>query len=630
MNNEVIGLAGHVDHGKTTLVQALTGKNTDSMKEEQDRGLTINIGFAHLDYKGHRFGLVDVPGHEKFIKNMIAGLPGLGLVLVVIDVNEGIMPQTEEHLNILHLLGVDNYIVVLSKVNKADPVIIDMVKEEIKLFSQEKGLIQEGTPIVETDALAGIGIDQLKETIYKKMLEQEEAKSFGAPRMNIDRVFSVKGHGTVVTGTLVDGLLEVGDELTLYPQNLETRIRNLQIFDEDCDRAEPGHRVAVNLANVRVDDIERGNVLTAKGNVTSSYMLDVKASCLKGSSAIKHWSRIRLLIGTQELIGRIVPLATEAIEPGSEAYAQLRLERRCVAKKGDRFILRAYSPMQTIGGGLVLEASPKKHKKSDEAVVGRLQIKEESDPEDLLMDLLNQSDELYLAQKNISQELESLSAQLEPTLEKLTANGKIIRLGSCLASANKLADFEDHLKRELKDYHQSYPLRPGILQPELRSRLAQKLGYKETSLALHYLQEEGRLKAENDIYAHKDFAIRLSDGQEKKTMKLQSILQEAGYAPLQATTLADQIAESVDFLHLFEGKLLIFLDKDYVLSSDFYAKSKDLVASLIQESGQLELADFRDKTNSSRKNSLLILEHMDRAKFTRRVGDARVLWKNKP
>lgn len=629
MKDVVIGVAGHVDHGKTALVQALTGKNTDSMKEEQDRGLTINIGFAHLDYKGQQFGLVDVPGHEKFIKNMVAGLPGLGLVLIVIDVNEGIMPQTEEHLNILHLLGVDNYIVVLSKVSKADPEIVEIVKEEIQLFIEETGLLSKDAPIVETDALDHIGIDELKETIYQMMNQEDEAKEFGQARMNIDRVFSVKGHGTIVTGTLVDGFLQEGDEMVIYPQELETRVRNIQIFDQDQNRADPGHRVALNIANVKVEDIERGDVITTKDNVVASYMLDVKVKCLPNAAPIDHWTRVRLLIGTQEVIGRIVPLATEAIQPGEEAYAQLRLESECVAKKGDRFILRSYSPMTTIGGGFVLEAEPKKHKKSDTSVVASLQIKEESDPEDLLLDFFNQSDDLYFTKDALGKSVEGLGDNLDQTLEDLIAQNKITNLGKAYASTQKLDDLEENVNAELSAYHQDFPLRPGLAKSELRSRISQKLGYKESSLALDYLQEEGRLKEVNDFYAHKDFEIRLSPSQEEKKKELKKILEGQRFNPLVAKDLAEDLGESTDFLHLVEGDLLVFLDKDYLLSKGFYDEAMALVTTLVEEKGQMELADFRDKTDSSRKNSLLILEHFDRVKFTRRVGDARVLWKKK-
>lgn len=370
MANIVIGTAGHVDHGKTTLIKALTGIETDTTKEEKKRGMSINLGFAYLDLpNGQRVGIVDVPGHEKFIKNMVAGLPGINLVLLVIDAGEGVMPQTREHIDILTLLGVKNFLIVLTKVDTVDKELLELAVDDIRGQLADTPLAD--ADIVETDAVSGKGIPELLSKIEEWTEKIPDTTADGKARLNVDRVFSVKGFGTVVTGTLLDSSVTVGDELTVYPSRKKTRIRSIQVHEEDVKRVTARHRTALNLANIAVDEIERGDVLSASDRLKPTWMLDVKVTCLRDAFApIGLWDRVRLLVGTREVMARAVPIGTERIEPGKEGFLQLRLEmEQVVVKERDRFILRTYSPMHTIAGGEVLDAAPKKHRRFKAAVL---------------------------------------------------------------------------------------------------------------------------------------------------------------------------------------------------------------------------------------------------------------------
>ena len=392
MKNVVIGTAGHIDHGKTTLIKALTGRETDTLDEEKKRGISINLGFTYFDLPNNRrAGIVDVPGHEKFIKNMLAGASGIDIVLLVVAADEGVMPQTVEHLDILSFLNIKNGIVVLTKSDTVDDEFRELVKEDI--CEKIKGTFLEDAEIIEVDSISKRGIDTLIEKIDKttsisslilsifsidKMSDDIEDKNENSPaRLNIDRVFSIKGFGTVITGTLIEGKISIEDDLVIYPQVLKTKIRSIQVHGENKDTAYAGQRTAINISNVKVDDIKRGDVLAAPNSLEESMMLDVKLSLVNHlDKGLKHWDRLRLYHGTREILCRAVPLDKELIESGESGYVQLRLEESIVSKKGDTFVVRRYSPMETIGGGVIIDPSPKKHKKFDEKVIEALKIKE--------------------------------------------------------------------------------------------------------------------------------------------------------------------------------------------------------------------------------------------------------------
>ena len=472
MANIVIGTAGHVDHGKTTLIKALTGIETDTTKEEKKRGMSINLGFAYLDLPhGHRVGIVDVPGHEKFIKNMVAGLPGINLVLLVIDAGEGVMPQTREHIDILTLLGVRNFLIVLTKVDTVDEELLELAVDDIR--EQLAGTPLEHVDIVKTDAVSGKGIPELLKKIEECADKAQDEREDGSARLNVDRVFSVKGFGTVVTGTLLDGTLSAGDELTVYPSLKKTRVRNIQVHEQDVKKVTSHHRTALNLAGLTTDEIERGDVLSASNQLKPTWMLDVKVTCLKHAVApITLWDRVRLLIGTREVMARAVPIGTDSIQPGEEGFLQLRLEtEQVVVKERDRFIIRTYSPMHTIAGGEVLDAAPKKHRRFRAEVLESLKTKEEGNIADIIEDFLRHKRQYFTTAREIAEYTGLSQEQAQGEVDGLVQVGEIMKTASAYIHADVYKQIKGQAVQILLAYHQKFPLRIGMSAEEFRSCL---------------------------------------------------------------------------------------------------------------------------------------------------------------
>ena len=386
MKHVIIGTAGHVDHGKTALIKALTGIETDRLQEEKKRGITIELGFAHLDWAdGTQAGIVDVPGHEKFIKNMLAGAGGIDLAMLVVAADDGFMPQTVEHLDILTLLGVKDGIVVITKADTVDPEWLEMMQEEI--HQRVEGSFLEGKPIMAVSAFTGQGIPELKEALHG-LVHNASEKSMRVPfRLPVDRVFSVDGFGTVVTGTLIEGSMHEGDAAELVPSGAQTRIRNLQVHGKDVETAYAGQRVAVNLAGLKKTDIQRGDCVAKPDSVRTSRMLDVRLQNLRSSRrVIQNDTQVHLYHGASVLLAKVVLLGQDELRPGESCYAQLRLSESIATKKGDRFVIRFFSPLETIGGGVILDDQPRRHKRSDPNIQRILQLKESGSREDVAVD----------------------------------------------------------------------------------------------------------------------------------------------------------------------------------------------------------------------------------------------------
>ena len=395
MKNVIIGTAGHIDHGKTTLIKALTGRETDTLEEEKRRGISINLGFTYFDLPSNkRAGIVDVPGHEKFIKNMLAGAAGIDIVLFVVASDEGVMPQTIEHLDILSFLNIKKGIIVLTKCDVVDNEFIELVKEDIR--EKTKGTFLENSEIVEVDSISKNGVSELIKKIDDISNELDDKNENSPARLNIDRVFSIKGFGTVVTGTLLEGKISIDDDLIIYPNKLKTKIRSIQVHGQDVKTAYAGQRTAINIANIKVEELKRGDVLASPNSLEESMMLDVKLSLVKHTNKnLKHWDRLRLYHGAREILCRVVPLDKDITKSGESCYAQLRLEESIVAKKLDSFVLRNYSPLETIGGGVIIDTKPKKHKKFDENVISSLKMKEKGELEVILEEYLKNNLKSY-------------------------------------------------------------------------------------------------------------------------------------------------------------------------------------------------------------------------------------------
>lgn len=624
MANIVIGTAGHIDHGKTTLIKALTGIETDTTSEEKKRGMSINLGFAYLDLPNKkRVGIVDVPGHEKFIKNMVAGLPGINLVLLVIDAAEGIMPQTKEHIDILTLLGIRDFLIVLTKVDTVDPDLKELVIEDIREQLADTPLAE--ADLIETDAVTGTGINELLEKIQEHSEEVQERSGSGSARLNVDRTFSVKGFGTVVTGTLLDGSINAGDDLYLYPSQKKTRVRNIQVHETDVKSAQPGQRTALNLANIAMEDIQRGDVLSVSEKLEDTWMLDVKVTCLpEVDGGIGLWDRVRLLIGTREVMARTVPLGVDWIGPGEDGFLQLRLEEQVAVKERDRFILRSYSPMYTIAGGEVLDAVPHKHRRFKVEILESLKAKEEGSLDELIADFMINKKQPFTQEKELLEYLGVSKEELQPILMEMISEGRVIETKVGYLAQTSYQKLTDRSTEILSAYHKEYRLRYGMPLEEFRSRMRSVLVEKEIS-ALMALMKASLIKEANAKIALVDFEVTFNKYQQAAKEKIEKALEKNGYTPVKKEELFDLDKNAEEVLEALDGETVVFLTHEYVLLRKVFDQAVKEIQNYITEHEQMTLGDFRDLTDSSRKSSMLILEYMDKQEITKRVENYRIL-----
>lgn len=622
MRHIVIGTAGHVDHGKTTLVRALTGIETDTTAEEKKRGLTINLGFAWLDLPdGTRAGIVDVPGHEKFIKNMVAGLPGLNLVLLVIDANEGVMPQTKEHFDILTLLGVREFIVVVTKADTVSEELLDLALKDIREHLAQTPAA--GAPIVVTDALSGRGLDDLVRQIQESAANLPSETADGDGRLNVDRSFSLKGFGTIVTGTLIDGPMLSGRDVWLYPGGRRLRIRNIQVHEEDVLRAEPPQRTALNLAGIACSEIRRGDVLCTAPDLTATRMLDVKVTCLADAAPLVHWQRMRLLIGTREVMVRIVPLGAEQIAPGTEGFLQLRLEAdELYVRAGDRFILRTYSPMHTVAGGEILDAHPKKHRRFKADVVEGLKARDAGLIDEVTAEYLRLRQVPFTQAQVIAKAVDLPLEKVEAALEHLRSRGIVRRTRQGYIHSQAYKAWQAKVLQLLRAYHQAKPLQPGMPQAEFCRRLG--LNEDDGTALLHLLMAGSVCRLSRQCVAAKEFRIAFSPAQRKLQSLIEKTLDRSGFVPTEAASLRSLGKEGPAVVDALNGKSLVFLSPEFVLSKRYFTQAVRLAYELLQDGQALRLGQFRDALHINRSQALLILEYMDRCGLTRRVGDGRL------
>lgn len=627
MKNIVIGTAGHIDHGKTTLIKALTGRDTDTLAEEKKRGISINLGFTYFDLPNKkRAGIVDVPGHEKFIKNMLAGASGLDMVLLVVAADEGVMPQTVEHLDILSFLDTQKGIIVLTKCDTVENEFIELVKEDIS--DKVKGTFLENAEIIEVDSVSKKGINELINKIDEISEEIDDNNENSPARLNIDRVFSVKGFGTVVTGTLIEGMMNIDDELQIYPKQINTKIRSIQVHGESVDIAYAGQRTAINISNIKVDDIQRGDVLAAKNSLEEAMMIDVKISLVNhGGRTLKHWDRLRLYHGTREILCRAVPLDKDIIDSGESGFVQLRLEESIVAKKGDKFVVRYYSPMETIGGGIIIDTAPKKHKRFDEKVIEALKIKEKGELEDILEEYLKRHLNNYPTKKDIMSYSGESEQNVNIALEKLINSNKITLINNMYIHNNQYENLKEESIKLLKQYHKKYRLRKGILKEEFRSRVENKFKSKEMDILIDKLSKEKILKVNENLVSIYDFKVEFNNKQKEIKNNIKYVLDKNGIETL--LTIDDICNKNIYYEEVLEAMIgldIEQLDEKYVISSNLYNKLKSQIIEYLKENKEITLGEYRDLLNSSRKNCMIILENFDRNKITKREDNKRILY----
>ncbi|GIV98194.1 MAG: selenocysteine-specific translation factor [Herpetosiphonaceae bacterium] len=626
----VLGTAGHVDHGKSTLVKALTGIDPDRLEEEKRREMTIDLGFAWMQLPGGRsVSLIDVPGHERFIKNMLAGVGGIDAVLLVIAADEGVMPQTVEHLHILDLLGLDHGLVVLSKIDIVDDEWLMLVEEDVR--QRLRGSSLAGAPIIPVSARTGAGLQDLLRAI-DALLDTTPARAGrgGRPRLPIDRVFTIGGFGTVVTGTLIDGPLAVGDEVEIQPAGLRSRVRGLQIHGTRTERALPGNRVALNLAGVSTDQLQRGDVVSVPGHLQPTVLVDVRLRLLADAPGpLEHHDLVDLFVGSAEAPCRAALLDSEQIAPGSEGWVQLRLERPVAVLRGDRCVIRRPSPSLTIGGGVIVDAHPPRHRRFRREVIAALETLAAGSPADLLRQALADGRPHEWAALASYGGLDEAAAKA--ALAELRAADEVLILpddGTGLAPVATLISrhgFEMLLQRAkeaLAAYHRQYPLRVGMQREELRNKL--RLTQRQFNDLIAAAVAAQELAAE-------EATIRLPGHQpapgEAQSRAIDRLLAAFRAQPLTPPSRAEWGDLNPELLAwLIDTGRLVRVSPEVCFLPETYQQLCEWVEQRLTTGEPLTLAEFRDRIGTTRKYAQAFLEHLDERKITRRVGEARVKW----
>lgn len=631
MKNIIIGTAGHVDHGKTRLIKALSGIDTDRLEEEKKRGITIELGFAHIpNDAGYNIGVIDVPGHEKFIKNMLAGIGGIDFVLFVVAADEGIMPQTREHFEILQALGIDDGIIAITKTDMVDEEWLELVQEDIRDYVE--GSFLEGKPMIPVSAKSGENIDLLKEEIIRKC--DRESKRIEAPemfRLPVDRVFTKSGFGTVVTGTLMDGTCSLNDEVHVFPEETPTKIRGIQTYGNDVEQAVAGQRTAINLSGVRKEDIRRGDVIAAKDAVSVTGMLDVKLKIFDSSERmVLNNSRVHLYCGSKEVLTKVILMDRDALSAGEEAYVQFRLEEPIAVRRGDRFIIRFYSPIITIGGGRILDAVPEKHKRNRENVLEGFRTLESGNVSDIFV--LKTGGHKFYSKELLLQELGMLPETGNREIERCIEEGKLIELedGTILA-ASKFQMMTDRLIQLLQEYHESNPLAEGMPKQELQSRLRDTWHIQEDKIilgAVHRLMDLGTLMDCGKTVSMQGFEAVLTPEQEKLKERIAGMYKDAGIEIPKNDEIyaldSDKRVINAIFDRLYKEGVLVKVDPSYNISQEGWNRVVAAARTAGAE-GSFVLADFRDTLNTSRKYASVYLAALDRAGITVFDGERRRL-----
>jgi len=628
----VIGTAGHVDHGKSTLVEALTGIHPDRLKEEREREMTIDLGFAWLTMPdGEQIGIIDVPGHRDFIENMLAGVGGIDAALFVIAADEGVMPQTREHLAILDILNVQRGVVTLTKIDLIDdPEWINLVEEDIRQVLRGTGL--ESAPLVRVSARTGEGLPEIVQSLQACLVDHPTRPDLGRPRLPVDRIFTIAGFGTVVTGTLLDGSFRVGDELVILPAGIKGRVRGLQNHKHKVDVAEPGGRTAVNISGVTVDQIKRGDVIALPGNYQPTRRLDVHFRLLRDAShSIKHNTEVKLFHGSAEVLARLRLLGTEELLPGEEGWLQLELSGDVVAVRGDRYILRRPSPGETLGGGVIIDPQPKgRHKRFSPEALSRLASLMQGEPSEVYYQALVALGVAPLKEVSAHSRLEGEVAR--KSIQDLLSQGQIVDLENRLDhQPNPFADslvtsrmqwerLAGRALDEVESYHRALPLRQGMPREELKSRL--KIPARTFNAVINRLVAHGALVETGPLVKTPTHAIRFNGSQQKLVDDLLARFASNLFTPPSIKECQVAVGEDV-YNALVDLGILVPVSPEVVFSADGYDQMVTQVRELIQAHGSITAAQVRDHFNTSRKYVLALLEHLDGLGVTIREGDVR-------
>lgn len=636
MKQIILGTAGHIDHGKTSLIKAVTGTDTDRLKEEKERGITIELGFASLDLpNGQHVGIVDVPGHEKFVKNMVAGATGIDIVVMVIAADEGVMPQTREHMEICTLLGIKHGFVALTKIDMVDEEWLELAMEDVREFTA--GTFLENTPIVPVSAVKEKGLQEFSrilETICNQVPERNLTSLF---RLPVDRVFTMKGFGTVITGSLISGRVQVGNTVMIYPSTITSKVRGIQVHNQSVNMAEAGQRTAINFQGLEKAAIKRGEMLALPGTLKPSFMVDLQLQYLASNKKpIKNRTRVRFHTGTSEILGNLVLLDREELPPGEKAAVQLRLDEPVCLVKDDRFVIRSYSPVRTIGGGQVLNPIPPKHKRFKADVVKGLQSIAERSPEELTAYYIDQTGHTGAAfsdlvlMTNISEK--SLEQQLQALLSRKTVL-LVDRDSRIYMHTNSFQQLRQDLTGHLERYHKTNPLKAGMPKEELKSKLPPNLSPKLFNLLMNQMLKDGDISVVEDTVHLASHTVALGADQEDIRDKIIKTYKESGLQPPYFKELGKQLtaepSRARDVLNLLvkEGRL-VKVKEDLFFDADAVTRLKQRLVEFLTVSGEISTPQFKEMTAASRKYVIPLIEFFDAQNFTIRIGDIRKLRKS--
>jgi len=630
----ILGTAGHIDHGKTSLIKALTGIDTDRLKEEKLRGITIELGFAWLDLpNGQRLGIVDVPGHEKFVKNMVAGASGIDLVALIIAADEGVMPQTKEHLDICQLLNVKHGLVVLTKADMVeDEEWLDMVTDDVESFLE--GTFLEGVPIVPVSSLTGQGIPELIKALEVLCEEVPERPSSGLFRLPVDRVFSMKGFGTVVTGSLASGGVRVGETVMIYPSGIESKVRGIQVHSHAVDQAATSMRTAVNFQGIERNAIARGDVVGGVNSLMSSYMVDSLLAYLPSNGKpLKNRTKIRFHTGTSEILGHTILLDREELPPGNMAVVQFRLDTPIAVVKDDRFVIRSYSPIRTIGGGQILDPIPSKHKRFKESLVAGLKGLAEGSPEEVITYHVKESGtsgthlgalrlRTNLSEKKLREHLQNLLSQ-KTIVQMDRENPRFIHGSVCDGLSQKAVKI-------LEDYHKSHPLKAGMSRQGLLPKLSPSLDSKLFNLVIQGLAKNDQVVQDKEVIRLSGHTVALEADQADVRHKIEQAYLQSGLEPPYFRDLMASLGQNSvptkDLLTLMlEQGTLIKVKEDLFFHKSVIDDLKKGLVSYLKANGEITTPQFKEMTGVSRKYTIPLIEFFDTSKVTIRIGDIRRL-----
>lgn len=633
MKQIILGTAGHIDHGKTSLIKAVTGTDTDRLKEEKERGITIELGFASLDLpSGQHLGIVDVPGHEKFVKNMVAGATGIDIVAMVIAADEGVMPQTREHMEICTLLGVKHGLVVLTKIDMVDEEWLELVREDVRDFT--RGTFLEDSPMIAVSSLKGDGIPEFVaqlDELSRQVPEREPSSIF---RLPVDRVFTIKGFGTVITGTLISGSINDGAAVMVYPLGITSKIRGIQVHNQSVSSAEAGMRTAINFQGLEKTAIQRGEVLSSPDALKQSYMIDVALNFLASNpKPIKNRTLVRFHTGTCEILGNLILLDREELPPGESTVAQLRLNSPVTLIKEDRFVIRSYSPVRTIGGGEVLNPIPKKHKQFNSATIEGLKQLGDQSPEEIILYHVKESGFAGLVFSDLRIMTNVPDKQLENILQDQLSKKIIIQSDKenrTYIHIDILEQLKTDMVTYLHTYHKAFPLKTGMPKEELKTKFPLTLAPKLFNLSLNLMIKAEQIVQEENTVRLASHTISLGADQADVKDKILDTYLDSGLQPpyfkeLSKTLNIDPSRSREVLMHLVEEGRLVKTKEDLYFHASAIEDLKKKLVAFLEERGEITTPQFKEMTAVSRKYVIPLAEFFDAKNVTLRVGDVRKL-----